>query len=189
MKKFTIIDGHCITNQEELVFYQRGIPRRFWRLKDHELRFGNLKIMKENLSAAVQRQHLQAAIVEPARQLIVLGSVPSDEAALAAAFWVLHTVVSRSVVDPRRYASYRTAVVDAQNAKLREQDRDHPRFLLFHNILDRCSDARAERVRDWLVTFRNSVRLVVVASNNPYTFCTQRLGLMPSGCCLLRDVL
>lgn len=158
---------------EEQDFARVGIPARFWDtlLRDLKFRRCGFAVQKKapKITPQQQRQILRQIILEPHGQLVVLGSSPTDEGALAAA--------SSTLVQARR-EGYVVRVIDAAYA--RERLPRETNVYVVHNILNHSSDERVEAVRDLLLRWRRPARIVVVAGcPDPYAFCTNRLCLKP----------
>ena len=157
------------------------MPRQFWRVEASQIRYLSGTYMGIGTSAAAHKQQLFAIIQDPRHQLVVVASNPTDTGAFRASALVARHVLLDASND------YNVAVIDAQQENVYLEQK--PNLLLIHNIVEDCTRARAERVRDLILRFPGAARLVVVASEDPYKFCTTRLSIRPSGCCKVRDVL
>jgi len=180
------VDIERARDEEEQDFARVGIPSRFWDtlLKDLSFRECSFAVstkavpkkpsrrqtkIKQPIRPHRQRQQLRQIIMEPRGQLVVLGSWPTDEGALAAA---------ASTLVQTRQEGYTVRVVDA--AYTRERMPQNTAAYLVHNILDHASDERVEAVRDLMLRWRRPARIIVVGGcRDPYAFCTTRLCLKP----------
>ncbi len=181
---------------EERDYARVGIPARFWDtlLKDLAFQQCNFDtspsatLKKPRASKKLttarctipphqQRQQLKQLIKEPSGQLVVLGSWPTDEGALAA---------SSSALVQCRQEGYTVRFVNARYT--REKLPGNTAAYCVHNILQDCTSERLEAVRDLLLRWRRPARIVVVAGcQDPLTFCMNRLCLKPDMVGLIKD--
>jgi len=166
---------------EETEWARAGIPARYWdtilkQLKFRSCGFGTQK-KGPKVTAAQQRQALRQVIVEPMRQLVVLGSFPTDEGALAAASSVLCQAAGEGAF---------VQMIDAAYA--RERLPKETNIYAVHNLMNHSSNERVEQVRDLLLRWRRPAKLVVVAGcKDPYSFCVNRLCLRPDAVGFIAD--
>jgi hypothetical protein len=151
-----------------------GIQAKYCRTNFDQMRLRRVAIGRVYLSETGQRTLLKATIHHPRKQLIVMASEPNDEQALAGAYWLLIKLYEDKklrfgVIDSQRNMYYRKGEV--------------PRVILIHNILANATGERLERIRDTLLRYPLSVRIVVLCGvRDPYVFCVQNIGLVPHFC-------
>jgi hypothetical protein len=120
--------------------------------------------------------------VHPFRQLVVMSSAITDEQALAAAYWLVIRII-----EAHENKNYAFSVVDAQE-DVYFNERKIPRVIMIHNVLDKASNNRIEHVRDLLLRYDFSVRILVLTNVvDPYMFCAQRIGIIPHYCVLFSE--
>lgn len=153
----------------ERQYHALGIPRLYWTADLKGLRFCATPLRDQSVSAAGQRQVLKAVVKEPRRQLVVVSSTPTDGAALQVAF-----AMTRGLLLRKR----RVAIIDLQHEW--PEQLESPQILIVHNVLDRCTDDRAQHCRDVLVRNAGLVRIVATNTQDPYGWACSRLGLRPT---------
>ncbi len=176
MKKL-LHDRILTRNPHEAGLQRAGVPRNCWRVEAETIQYHGTLFMQDQASAAAQRQQLYAVAQEPQRQIIVVASHPTDAGAMRAACWAASRVYA---------AKFPILIWDVQQEGAYAEKK--PRLVVLHNIRGACDDARADAVRDLVLRYHFCARLLVVATAEPYRFCTDRLALRPSGTCLVNDV-
>lgn len=169
------------STEAQRAYAKAGIPARFWQVKPDDLLLrpcrqeaGSKTI---SASSAVQKTALRQCVSDPRGQLICIGSTPTDEGALMVASSVAMGLLHHNV-HPR--------FLDTQY--VRKRIPKPVSAVVFYNLLHHASDDRTEAVRDRLLSFAYTVRIVCVAGcADPYEFCTTRLGLYPEFCCYALD--
>ena len=179
MRKFLATDRAETAYERALV--RHGIPHEYWYQSFKSLPFTMVTCGRDKLNATAQRGGLKALCSDPRDQCVVMASTP-EEPALAAACCVLLDLVSHQISCELLSADY------PKLPKRYTENEKVPRVIVLHNLLAHATNDRLQRVRDMMWRHRYTARVVVVTgTNNPYEFCTARLGMRPTLCCLLKD--
>lgn len=148
----TVEEGKALAEKVRTI----GIPRA-WRNTVHQV-------------TAVRQRKLIAELLTDAAALrrsrvIGIGSSPTDELAMG---------LAAAIVQRARELKLRPLCLSMR----RHPDEDvaaEPDVVVLHNMTAECHAARADRCRDWLDRFDDTLRFVVVAGCDPYTFSHTRL--------------
>lgn len=176
----TTEEAHKVQNSRERIFTRLGIQAAYCRTDFETMSLKRVLIGQIFLSAIGQRTLMKATWVHPQHQLIVMTAEPTDTAAMMGAYWMLIKLYETR--------GLRFEIINAEEGQKYIPGKI-PRVIMVHNILPRASDERVERVRDILLRFHLSVRIVVLCNvANPYLFCVQRLGLVPHFCVRFREL-
>ena len=149
-----------------------GVPVHFWNTDLKRVKFRGSTFRGRKLSATATRSYLEADLREPPRRqpIVVVASQPTDTGALYLAYGVM--------VQYGNIHSVPTAIINAAEDVPHFQD--YPPFVLVHNILDKATAERVEKVRDVLLRFPVAFRVVVLAGvADPEKWLKSRVGIYP----------
>lgn len=156
-------------DQRERQLAAQGVPRFLWNPRSANWRFFKTKMGTVPWGTIEQRVSAVIVARNPRKQLMILGG---DDAGIEFAYSIGYRIGTIPLLH------------DMQD-EFRHVDQ-YPRMVVLHNILHRATDERVQRTRDLLLRFRNTIRIVVVETSEPYWFSVKRLGLKPDGCCRVR---
>lgn len=119
--------------------------------------------------------------------LVVIGSVNEDTQALGMAFDLIRRFiisqgsVQARVIDLANVPKRADTDLDGgQSGKMWWSDMYHSQVIMMHNILGKdCTSDRVQTCRDLIKAFHMTTRIVVVAGENPITFCQEVLCVKP----------
>jgi hypothetical protein len=124
-----------------------------------------------------QKVFIKDIVTAPIHQIMAITSQPTDEQALAVAYWI-----AMRTHETRRRISF--AAIDAAEPKRLvgvRNGRYYPRIVIIHNIMNDATEERCETVRSIMKKYYLSIRLVVLcAVPDPYTFTAQKIGITPN---------
>jgi len=169
--KGTNLDRFLIKDVWDRKLCRTGVPPEFWNPEYKNVSFKPVSLGSTKISPTAQKQFIRAYLKHPPRNrpFITITSGPTDNGALYLGYLLLI-----------RYAkdSHTVAALDAaQPIQFMEQ---FPELILIHNILGKATQERVEVVRDILVKFRSSFKVLVVAdTDNPYQWTTKNIGVYP----------
>lgn len=155
-------------SQEERVLYAAGVPRRYWNVSESDVRLSDFATDNATFYASRQREYL-TELLKPENmarpRVIGIGSTPTDDAAMAIAALLMKTAIEHSV--------------QAMMVNLaRPLDTDYgPDLLVLHNVTLDSPAHRIAACRDWLTSYTEALRVVVVAGVNPVEFFDTKLRL------------
>jgi len=167
-------------NQWEVVFSNANIPRRFWNVDSKTIKFQQIKVEKETITAEAQRQWLNRLIKHPPRNrpLLAVSSEPTDTGAMYLAI----TLAIRWM----KTRGTQVAIIDLADDK--KYFDEYPHFIVMHNILSSTNPDRLDKIRDLCIRFKNSFRLVVIANEKqPYNWMLKKLALRPTAAFRIKD--
>lgn len=148
-----------------------GVPPQFWNPDARLIKFKPVTVGKTKISPTAQRQFIRAYVKHPPRNrpFVTITSGPTDTGALYLGYFLL-----------TRFAkmSHTVAMLDtAQPIQFMER---FPEMVLIYNVLGYGTQERIQTVRDTLLRFRSSFKiLVVVGVDNPYQWTTDSVGIYP----------
>lgn len=165
--------------REYRVMRAYGLPTRYWdvsvedgrALSKHLRTIGftrqyNNKVLQVPVpkqKALVDELLNDEAALRTSR-IIGIGSVPTDELALALAAAIM-----------RRACDLRLRPLCVSADQYPHDLAREPDVVVLHNIMPDCHAMRLQVCRDWLARFDDTLRIIVVAGADPYTFCHTRL--------------
>lgn len=160
--------------------YAYGIPHHYWSDDDSRPAFMPLECGSNGIVGTKQQQEwAQNLFLETTWQrpyLVVIGSDPTDDAAMTWAMQLARKMIDRSV----------NLVVQNMGAVTPVEADDDTSVYFGHNAMAEMSTTRAQSVRDWAQAHVGSLRILVVAGN-PAVATFERLRLDPDAIFLLDD--
>lgn len=176
-----------------------GMPRDILRQGPFDPRHHTLSIRSETeglktrrVKKAVQLQHYEDLLETPLGRpyVYVIASNPNDAKASLAAAMVLERAVLQHMsgnaprhkqlpIWHRVYGNYFDKLRDAER---NEAPRPNPSLLILSNIAVDSTAAKIELVRDLLVKFDDTPRILVVTGTDPISFMNQKLRLSLTHC-------
>lgn len=176
-----------------------GMPRDILRAGSFDPRYHTLSIRSEvegykvrRVKKASQLQHFADLLEAPLGRpyVYVIASNPNDAKANLAAAMVLERAVLAHVkgqaprhkqmpIWHRVYGNYADKLRDAER---NDAPRATPSLLILSNITADSTAAKIELVRDLLVKFDDTPRIIVTTGSDPMTFMTQRLRMSFTHC-------
>ena len=179
---------------EQKILTLAGVPYRFWEESKpprfRPIHFEDRTGKRRTISARSQTVWAkdlknEAKIIEGF--LIVIGSLDEDTQALGLAFDMVRGFikargsVQAKVVDladvPKRGD---TDLNGGQSGKMWWGDMYKSQVIMMHNILGKdCTRDRVQSCRDLIRAFHYTTRILVVAGENPITFCQEVLCVKP----------
>jgi hypothetical protein len=174
-------DYKLAKNAEERILAKVGIPRRFWNVKPDDLGFFQTDYYGVKLSTQGQRQWLRSFLSKKSgrvgKNLVVVGSDPTDEGALA-----LGCILVRRILE----FGLAVAIADVQYIPLLDP---YPDVILLHNMVSGYRVDQLKETRDALRRFGGCLRILAVAGErNPFRFATAKLGIYPDTVFVVKDI-
>jgi hypothetical protein len=165
---------------DDRVLRAHGLPTRYWdvtveeglRLADQVRTIGIPRAWRNTVHqvTAVRQRKLIARLLTEAdalrrSQVIGVGSSPTDELGMA---------LAAALVRRTRDLKLRPLCISMRRSPSDEVTGE-PDVVILHNMTAECHAARAHACRDWLDRFDDTLRFVIVAGCDPYTFSHTRL--------------
>lgn len=165
--------------QDDRVLRAHGLPTRYWdvtveegqRLAEQVRTIGIPRAWRNTVHqvTAVRQRKLIASLLTDRdalrrSQVIGIGSSPTDELGMA---------LAAAIVRRARDLKLRPLCISMRRGL--EDVSVEPDVVILHNMTAECHAARAHLCRDWLDRFDDTLRFVVVAGCDPYTFSHTRL--------------
>ena len=165
--------------RENRIMRAYGLPTRYWdvSVEDGRALTKNLRTIgftrqynNKVLQVPVPKQKklVDALLADEAAlresRIIGIGSVPTDELALALVAAVM-----------RRARELKLRPLCISTSQYPSEVAHEPDVVALHNLTPDCNAMRVQLCRDWLERFDDTLRIVVVAGADPYTFCHTRL--------------
>lgn len=164
-------------NAEERFMARVGLPSAFWGTFLKDFSFRSTSHRGEKLSGVAQRRWCESVVMDPPyAPLFVVGSSPTDTAALAMVTWMLRHRIARD-----RRVAYANAVGEFN------YQRTYTTIGIF-NVTHDSTPRRCEAVRDILTSYDAAFRVVAVATKTPEAWALSRLHLRPTASLYLKDV-
>ena len=160
--------------------YVSGIPHHYWADDESQPTFRTLECGDGLVSAKQQQEWANSLFTEKNWQrpyLVVIGSDPTDDAAMSMAMRLARTMIDRKV---------EIVVQNLGSLKPVEADEDETVAFFGHNVMADMTAARAQTVRDWLEEHPGHLRVLVVAGN-PAEAIFRRIRIDPDAIFLLDD--
>lgn len=180
MAKKTNLDKYITHTDLERSLVKLGVPAKYWQAVKSDIRFRATMAHGESVSTLAQRQWMMKIAMDPRQDhsCIFIGSSPTDEGGLYMAFTLLRRIVAKG---------YTAGVINLGNKEVPYFE-EYPHLLVFYNLKHDASPERCERLRDLLIRFRYSSRLVTVAGcKDPFRFALDRVNIYPRTAMLLSD--
>lgn len=190
-------------NRVKKAYFAARLPESYWKTSLTELDFRRCAVDivgsgTKEWTPAKQRSELERVAKNPRGQLICIGSKPYEEAAFAAACWMLRELLHSFDCKKRVGAVNAAWLGNGGFADVVTSDevRDHYKrehlpahaggYAIYNTTVD-SDNTHCQGVRNLLEEYSSPIRIVVVAGcSDPYDFCRGRLHLRPDVCCYLR---
>ena len=154
-----------------------GLPSTFWGTLLKDFSFRSTPHKGDKLSGVAQRRWCESIVMDsPYAPLFVVGSYPTDMAALAMVTWMLRHRTDRD----RRVAYVNTA--GEFNYR-----RTYTTIGVF-NLTQDSTPQRCEAARDILTSYPSAFRVVAVATKTPEAWALNHLHLRPTASIYLKDL-
>lgn len=182
-------DIQLARDAREVRLAHQGVPREYWSLTPNDIGFASIKAWGgRKVSPAEQRFWFKSLIKQQNRQKCIIASATEDAGlALATAVAVNfgYEIKNQEYQGPQRIIS-----VDAQYLPAKREPHQEVAIVLVHNVLANAPAERIMKVRDILVRYPKSVRMVVVlGTKDPWGWSMNNLVIRPDICCLATKVL
>ena len=156
-----------------------GLPSRYWdvsvedgrALTKHVRTIGYTRPYNNKLlqvTVPKQKELIEELLTSEAAlrksRTIGIGSVPTDELAMALVAAIM-----------RRTRELKMRPLCLSMSQYPSDVSHEPDVVVLHNLMPDCHSMRVQVCRDWLDRFDDTLRIIVVAGSDPYTFCHTRL--------------
>jgi len=179
-----VSDLSLARDERELRLAQACVPREFWNLELSSIAMARISAWGgRKVSVAEQRFWCKTLLKQPRNQKCFIGSV-GESAGLALATVLAHDMGFNK--KKQQYdQTYRILSVDAQHLPIKRESGPGPGIIIVHNVLDKSPAERIMHVRDLLLRFPKTIRLVVIdGTRDPWGWTMNNLVLRPDICCL-----
>jgi len=169
-------------NDTERVLAKAGIPRRFWHLSISQINFIPTPFYGASLSTIAQR-HWVNYLVKSTKwnrhRVVVIGSSPTDEGAIALASYILERAARRNC----------PVMFDDVAHNERTWYDPYPYFFALQNVTKNITRERSILVRDAMRRFYSATTIICVAGiTDPYKFACNHLNVYPDAALRVMDI-